>query len=872
MQEKDASTSATLETTRDLLVQGTDSAPGAKHRSFKSNKNENNNLSEKPIEAPALSPPVPPKSPLRPQSRPNRSEAPPTPQQFHERFASRENSSTPRQPLAELPNTDPVPPPRNIFEKPDTGSQTSLQPENFTAVPLNIDVPTLRSKRNSQTSDIPRTRSSKRKSGTKQREQEIKALSSPIPIPKRPPSFGSGILARDTKKIQGGLNKHFERPTSEVSLPVVDSIRSSMSADSEWQPSYKVSAFDALSPRPTIRYSESPRYAMSREDRASRASARRGKSPAIPEEPINAKARMDDLADDLDAKGLRELMERDRRRREKKKKSDHDKLQRKLQRRSDKQKATEAVTVAAPPQNADVEMADNGLGIGPSQEFEIGESSARPPPPGSPGSWLKDPSAERLPSPPPDPFQDPMSESRLDLRTSSEQPSMRDEPIIETAKAVRLSSASMSPPVSPTLQQKRSLGPSSLSNLAASAEHTPEASSLPEPEYLQPPDFQRDSESSSRAGGSSWTSFFRRGGTKRKGSSEKERQTPSEFSNTSRESFARQKQMAPPVAQRSFRRDGIPRRTQSKFREDLPELPISPPRSRVQSPDLQGRASPYIDDQMKLENLSSNQRVTTPIEDVHPALRDQVNISRQSAHSQSGEDPSSALLSRSLASIDSEGSWLSGKQPKRSSIPISSLRESQASLSQQLGENEEDIEEPLFARRDLTSGGTLRGPGGLSAQLRNLRASSGGDSDSPHPSAADYAIDDDLKYDTVRGHKPNIIQRGPMAKSREGLLEEYTANEEVSPISPESPESPAGAEPASIHRATSVDYGKKGHVRQLSAGSARLLNIPARSSSEHKRSSIASDRMRSPLATTPPAEYNEERERSPSPSAPSPLE
>jgi hypothetical protein len=813
LQEKDASTSATQETTRDFPVQ--DQGFEEKLSTFKRRKND-----------PAKSENEVPKPRVihstnntfqssNPQPQPLvQAEGP---QLINNVAASNESQGTSSNPLGQLYNLEEPP---NVFDKP-TDSLTSLQPENFTSMPLK-EVPTLKSKRSSQTSDTLRKRSSKKLA--KDREKEIKAMSSPIPIPRRPSSYSSGILARDTKRIPGGLN----RPTSEVSLPLPESLRSSMSGDSEWQQSYKISALDALSPRPTIKYLDSPRNSGVRE-RSSRASTRKDKGPAIPEEPINAKARMEELADDLDAKGLRELMERDKRRRERKKRSDHEKLQKKLQRRLDAQKNEDQK--AAPP-------VQEGLGV------DLGEESREPAlavTPASPPSWLKDPSKEHLP--PPDPFQDPMSESRLDLRTSSEQNSVREDAIIETAKAIRLSQASMSPPISPALR-KEPLGPSSLSNLAVSAEDIPQISETPEPDYLQPPDIRRDSESSSRQGSSSWTSFFKRGGTKRKVSAEKDTAAPSEFSNTSRESFARHNKPMPPVVQRSFRRGSTPQRTQSKFREDLPELPMSPPRSRVQSPEIIRTMSPYIDDHNKLENLNNELRVNTPIEDIHPAFRDQISMSRQqSMRSASPDVASSHLLSQSLASIDSEGSWLSGRHPKRSSIPISSFRESQGSISQL--EASEEVEEPDFSRREPT--GNIRGPGGLSTQLRNL----GGSSSDSKGSAVENATDEALKYDTVRGHRPNIIQRGPMVKSREGLLDEFTGTEEESPVSPismDSPDSPTGGE-SSIQRATSVNYGQRGHVRQLSAGSARLLDIRASYSGENKRSSVGSDRFRNPLAT-----------------------
>ena len=143
-------------------------------------------------------------------------------------------------------------------------------------------------------------------------------MSSPIPIPKRPQSHTSGLLARESKKIPGGLNRKFERPTSEISLPLPESIHSSRSGTSEMH-SFKISAFDALSPRPTIKYSGNLRGSVRGSSLGpSRTSTRKDKGQSIPEENFNSRERINDLADDLDAQALRELLARDQRRKEKK--------------------------------------------------------------------------------------------------------------------------------------------------------------------------------------------------------------------------------------------------------------------------------------------------------------------------------------------------------------------------------------------------------------------------------------------------------------------------------------------------------------------------------------------------------------------------
>jgi hypothetical protein len=108
------------------------------------------------------------------------------------------------------------------------------------------------------------------------------------------------------------------------------------------------------------------------------------------------------------------------------------------------------------------------------------------------------------------------------------------------------------------------------------------------------------------------------------------------------------------------------------------------------------------------------------------------------------------------------------------------------------------------------------------------------------------STDEELVKETV-ARKPTVVHRQPRVKSTEGLMayfqaekasiEEKASNrtsDEV--LEPDSPTSDIEPVPI-IQRAQSVDVGKH-HSRQLSAGSARLLDIPARRSSvDPKRSS-----------------------------------
>jgi hypothetical protein len=93
--------------------------------------------------------------------------------------------------------------------------------------------------------------------------------------------------------------------------------------------------------------------------------------------------------------------------------------------------------------------------------------------------------------------------------------------------------------------------------------------------------------------------------------------------------------------------------------------------------------------------------------------------------------------------------------------------------------------------------------------------------------------EDEEHVHRVPGRQPTIIHRQPRVKSTEGLLSFYTdelppADETVlqgSDASPHTPDSPSSdTEPVMVQRAQSVDLGKH-HVRHLSAGSAKLLDI-----------------------------------------------
>ena len=766
------------------------------------------------------------------------------------------------------PPTDRGDIPSYYFQNP--ASQTSIQAEQFTALPR---VPTLRAKRGAHDSNLPRRKSSKKKADDYAREQEVKAMSAVLPVPHRPSSHASGLLARESKRIPGGLNRNFERPTSEVSIPLPESVHSSMSEVSDLR-AFKISALDALSPRPTIRYLENPRYSAGDSSLVnSRASTRKGKRAKLPEVTVKSNKRIEDLADNLDAGSLRELMERDQRRREKKRSLDQEKLQRNLQRKAEKQReyGRRDQEAAGDPLGKNLERGAAGretVGLGIGEASISAKDHERHLEPrgedemGSLGSWPEDLSKER--SSPDNPFLDPVAGAR---GPHTEEPTLfeeREEPVLQTAQAVRLSQASMLPPT-PPIQPER--GPSRLSQMTDLAgQSTPDIQEVPG----RPEPLRMDSDASARA---SWTSFFKRG--PKRNSIDRGRKPPSEFSNTSRESFARQH--PPGSFTRNVKvRSGTPIRTQSRFREDLPELPVSPPDSRVQSPVAaeqrpQSRAGTTSSPIPGMIGVAST--ANAPLSHIHPAFREEFALSRQASfHAPSPDIPPSAILSQSLASVDSEASWLSGRPVKRTSQPKLESADSLPRRIQEAGASDDEDREggkeffsPLTPGPEEGLAGGRTRTTGLQQELASTtdRANSDDDEDDDtelYPPSEDQPQAGETWHSGV-GRSPTVVRQDPRVKSREGLLNDFQAGDESAGSSPsdDSPETERSSfvvpseQSGFIHRATSVDYGKR-HARHISAGSARLLNLPPRASGESKRLSSASGE-RSPLGPPSPVPF-----------------
>lgn len=136
------------------------------------------------------------------------------------------------------------------------------------------------------------------------------------------------------KKKRRGPFKWMSKERSTTFPPPArdDLVASSMSSHSYVQVlKPKVKGFEKFVPRPTVKFGyETPTPPPVPRGRISPASR---KHRLISEEELVASRTVDNIADDLDAHGLREAMERDRRRREAKKQAEHERIERRMERR-----------------------------------------------------------------------------------------------------------------------------------------------------------------------------------------------------------------------------------------------------------------------------------------------------------------------------------------------------------------------------------------------------------------------------------------------------------------------------------------------------------------------------------------------------------
>lgn len=722
-----------------------------------------------------------------------------------------------------------------------------------------------------RSSQSPRSTAPQRRKSGKQRDQslrdeEIRAMSAPMQISKRPAGVNNDLLRRDSKKARRTLTKRTPEDSrgSNVSLPLQDAIHSSMSGNSE-QRGWQVSAIGIFSARPTVRLS-GPAYSQQQQTgqssaRISRKSSKKERLPTLAQDTHKKdRRRIADLADDLDASELRTVLERDMRRKEQKDIEQQEKLERKLQRRAEKQRLEEETrarevrearnrAIVTPPtathpafRNQEPEPNQDETPVGglltpvstKENQSDV-EEQERGRPTSKGDTYLNYVTLQKDNENPFDdpeeegPFADPLPVPTTPgggLYYSPVQTPM-EEPVVGTAQAVHLSQSHMSPPNSPLHTTQAAGSQSQLQHLQR--ERT---SSIPTRPVASAQ--RRTSEASARRPGT-WATFFRRGPSSRRGSDEPASRPDSSFvntsrdfsfANTSRESMSKQVIPAHLIQLPSNRRSGNPARTQSRFREDLPELPLSPPDSRVHSPDM----TVTVANAAAVRRAKrSTQQEDEPKQPTGRSSADPIPIRRTDSPIVPERQDSVGKLSQSLASADTEGSWISGRPPQRTSSKTQA-RESIDSLAKTKNDfnasyDKLPVPDHEYFNAITPNVGSRRQSDEITPPRIDEEVTSAGSEREVTGSTEDGTP---LRKGTA-SRRPTVVHNDPRFKSREALMADYQADEHAIAHSREGSISGDSAENSPIeqsymHKARSVTYGG-GHGKTLSAGSAKLLEI-----------------------------------------------
>lgn len=641
-----------------------------------------------------------------------------------------------------------------------------------------------RSKRGDGSPAVLKKRLSKRKAYEIAREREIRLMAStPIDIPRRSTLPGEDF-SMETPRGRP-YHRRSDRELSETNLSLRDSTASSLSEFSESY-KFKVNGFSAWTPRPVIRYVEAPRIQTARSQKTID-SGRKEKMPVVSasEENLYTKKRINRLADGLDAGALRELLERDRRRTERQKIEDQERLHRKLQRAADRQRAEAELngnqTVSEVPRGQvhiqSLEEADE-TGQDASKENKNQATGTQ----GPSESWLHD---------------------------SKDHPRSRYESMESVHVIGNIDDSSIR---EPKLGLRRSFAPSQdmgMSRSTLSPSHSPSRRGFHSPTPSQVYGIGRESTSdvsrtvdserrlSDNGSGrvNTISSIFRRGSSRLKRRYRERFQDRSpEPSNASHESFFKvpTPTSAPPqpIPAKPYMRTGTIKRSQSKFTEHLGDEPLSPPDSRIQSPDIPEEPA----DASELGNGRSDfaARSQYPILGSESDLQDSSKDRHRSWAGEILEDDmenDNVPLSQSLASIDSEGSWMSGQFLRR----ISQRKSNQARASVNSSRNvlveamptgdpvsgKENIDRS-DSRQEVSNGARTNAPGAQEPDFEMI-----------HPAEAEEA--EETWHDHI-AKRPILVNPVVRPKSNSGMLKDVqslspiTTNEEFSPIEEHSAE------------------------------------------------------------------------------------
>lgn len=769
----------------------------------------------------------------------------------------RESYASSRVPVPDFP----VPPNRSSSPTPmDTEFQSQKQPHEggFSSYFVEMNRPATNSSASSHRLHKPTSiirKLSKRGRGPRQEQP--------------PPSAYIQQLARTASKRDGKRMRTFDsfeydRPMSQSSLPARESLGSSLSSVSSIR-AYRIRSFELFTPRPRLRIDDGPKTLQDSRhpdmlpsrtnSRTSPERRHRNSGGEVSHHGGGVGSRIDDLVDELDSKGLREAMDRDKKRRERKKLEEQERLQRKLERRAMKEREKEQ---AQPDLDIDMEMdqePDRHFHQSPdrnqrrfitSPEINMGESSraaaygpsmqrpypfvgvddhGRPTSMGTqtPLSWLNDPSTEDVnkgghyPSP------------RTDMVTPVSMDSVDDVQegsvlyTAEEAHGIPHSHTPISPIQSRNNSKVKKLPQAQVDS--PTVQHGEFASGRPmEVEEVE------DEQESGRGKKSAWTSFIKKataariqkeqasreiqvgesalvsdseeeglGGVQkhaRKGLHSgvedlrrREGQTPGRhipdelaFAMTALETgHVRSKDeiederrdhfspTPPPASYMHYGRPSssrsslgpIPHRPQGNLRGFHASTPPSlTPEFHEDSPTIPAQI-PRTSSQQSHMRPSSVQRYSP-------------SVTRYSSGQASPDNGPRSIMSTSLASIDSEGSWLSGKMvnPRHSVAQISPLRTSATSLRRRY----EELDDGASAEGDdYFSGVETRRHRSISEEINGeTRMDLSAVEDSEDDDDDDASIDSETEQKMWRdGFGKKVVIQEVSASPRVGMLKDF---------------------------------------------------------------------------------------------------
>ena len=242
-------------------------------------------------------------------------------------------------------------------------------------------------------------------------------------------------------------------------------------------------------------------------------------------------------------------------------------------------------------------------------------------------------------------------------------------------------------------------------------------------------------------------------------------------------------------------------------------MPISPPDSRLPSPDVTTAAA-------RAAAARRAGRSQTLMESSQNIMSDA--DSQTAGRSDTPITPTHRITS--MGSVDSEGSWFASGAKRYSAQSGLGQRRADFSASYEELGGDTDAEYVSRTHARKISSPTLSGPD-PEEESEEDEQPGGGQAEAPS--------DPMTVHESVR-RTPTLVHRDPRVKSREGLLAEY-GGEADEPV-PTSAGTGKGSldldiladEPETVmERASSVDY-RKSHARQVSSGSAKLLDVSAR--------------------------------------------